>query len=91
MRVDPNREPLGVAVRRVDETRCREPVRRPDHEPPTQGAGLAHALRQIPEVRVGKVAAARAMIQDPAYPSDGVLGKVAALLADHLEDSMKPE
>ena len=50
----------------------------------TQTEALERAQAQTPVVRPEKVAQARALIQDPGYPSADVLGQVASLLANHL-------
>ena len=41
-------------------------------------------LRNIPEVRASAVARARALVQDPSYPSPEILRRVASLLAGKL-------
>jgi hypothetical protein len=45
---------------------------------------LEQTLRQTPTVRPEKVAQAKALAADPAYPSDQVLSKVSGLLAKHI-------
>ena len=61
----------------------------------TSRAGTAHrfhsyddanlrALHEIPEVRADAVARARALVQDPSYPSPEILRRVAFLLAGKL-------
>ena len=91
MRVNLNHRPLGVRVDGAVEVRRRDPVRQPDREAVAQATELARALNQIPAVRAGKVAAARALVQDPAYPSEAVLSTVAAVLADHFKGPGNPE
>jgi hypothetical protein len=39
-----------------------------------------HALRELPSVRPGKVARARALVNDPSYPSPEILRRIALLL-----------
>lgn len=51
----------------------------------TSSNNLKHALEQTPTVRADKVAAAKALLADGSYPSDALLGKVADLLAEHLQ------
>ena len=45
---------------------------------------LKAALDKTPAVRPEKVAAARALVSDPKFPSDGALKDVASLIADKL-------
>ena len=43
---------------------------------------LDAALKATPEVRAEQVARAKALIQDPGYPSTKVVGEVAKLLTE---------
>jgi anti-sigma28 factor (negative regulator of flagellin synthesis) len=53
----------------------------------TSSNKLNQELQQPPTVRDDKVAAAKALLADGSYPSDAVLGKVANLLATHLQET----
>jgi hypothetical protein len=48
---------------------------------------LQRALESVPVIRPEKVAAAKALVEDPSYPGEDTLGRVAGLLAEH----MKPQ
>jgi hypothetical protein len=50
----------------------------------TASARLRLSLETTPEVRPEKVARARALMAEPEYPSENVLGQLATLLAQHL-------
>jgi hypothetical protein len=45
---------------------------------------LDAALQATPEVRAEQVARAKALIQDPTYPSDKVVDQVAEVLAKRI-------
>jgi hypothetical protein len=47
----------------------------------TGSARLLSSLKALPDMRAEKVAQAKALVQDPSYPSDEALGKVADTLA----------
>ena len=47
----------------------------------TKTDALDAALKATPAVRAEQVARAKALIQDPAYPSDKVVAQVAGILA----------
>jgi anti-sigma28 factor (negative regulator of flagellin synthesis) len=53
----------------------------------TSSNKLNQELEQPPTVRAEKVAAAKALLADGSYPSDAMLGKVANLLAAHLQEA----
>jgi len=46
--------------------------------------GLERALKEAPTVRADKVARAKALLDDPSYPSAAHLDKLASLLAREL-------
>jgi len=50
-----------------------------------QTANLKAALDKIPEVRPGKVEAARAAIADGKFPPDEILKAVASLIAEKMQ------
>ena len=41
---------------------------------------LKSALAQVPDVRADKVAQAKSLLEDPSYPNNAVLGRVAHAL-----------
>jgi hypothetical protein len=53
----------------------------------TASTQMTKSLEKLPLVRADKVAKAKELIQDPAYPNDVTLRKVANVLTDHI----KPE
>ena len=89
MRVDANSEHLGAPATRPARAKAREI--RPNEAERTAGSSekLVDALKQIPTVRAEKVAQARTLLNDPSYPSDAVLRKVASVLTDHIRTADK--
>jgi hypothetical protein len=82
MRVDPNSgvpRPAGMAPVEAKAKAAAQP----DKADLTRLAELNRALENVPEVRAEKVALARALIQDPSYPDEAALGKVADVIAGH--------
>ena len=67
-----------------------QPVARPDAAPVstdttsfTSTASLEAQLRDVPAVRVDKVALAKSLITNPNYPPQELLDRIAVLLAVH--------
>ena len=48
---------------------------------------LEQALQNVPEVRPEKVAQARQLVADAKYPSDQVMGGIAQLLSQHIQNN----
>ncbi|HZL42711.1 MAG TPA: hypothetical protein VFD66_05475 [Verrucomicrobiae bacterium] len=85
MRIDANSDvPDPISART---TRARHQAAEMRNEIESKIPELQRALENVPVVRPEKVAAAKALVQDPSYPGEETLGKVAGLLAQH----MKPE
>lgn len=89
MRVDPSNhvpDPSNVAS-----AKPKMPVATPEQEQNTTdfaaSTQLTKAMEKIPLVRSDKVALAKQLVQNPNYPDDATLRKVADVVADHL----KPE
>ena len=89
MRVDPSNhvpDPSNVAS-----AKPKTPVATPEQEQNTTdfaaSTQLTKAMEKIPLVRSDKVAVAKQLVQNPNYPDDATLRKVADVVADHL----KPE
>ncbi len=85
MRVDPNSsvpDPLNVAP-----AKAKAPASAPELEANDFAASekLTQALKNLPDVRADKVAAAKALVQDPAYPNDATLRQVASVLTEHIK------
>ena len=86
MRVNPNPDPSEIAALQATTVKRQAPATPATDNVSLAGSQkLAEALKQTPEVRPEKVAEAKRLLQDPSYPSDAVLGKVAGLLAQHLQ------
>ena len=83
MRVDPNREVSGRPE--IVSTKRPEASGNASEAADLAGAAkLSQSLREIPEVRSEKVAQAKALVNEPGYPGDKTLERVAGVLADHL-------
>ncbi|MGO9202481.1 MAG: hypothetical protein ACLQM8_18310 [Limisphaerales bacterium] len=59
-----------------------EPRLEPDKADLNGSEALDRALQETPEVRPEKVAQAKALIEDAAYPSADVVAKIASLMAE---------
>jgi hypothetical protein len=83
MQVNPNDNVPGpIGVPRV---KSNAPTETPRDKAVLAGsAELARSLKNVPAVRACKVAQAKALIQDPSYPNEAALRRVAGVLADHL-------
>lgn len=87
MRVDPSNhvpEPAKPAPAKSKASATAPEQNTTDFAASTQ---LTKAMEKIPLVRSDKVAAAKQLVQNPNYPDDTTLRKVADVVADHL----KPE
>lgn len=62
----------------------KQPRLEPDNASLNQSQALDLALQQTEAARPEKVAEARALLNDDAYPSSAVIEQVASLLADQL-------
>jgi hypothetical protein len=83
MQVNPNNNVPGpIGVPRVKSNALTATPQ--DKTVPAGSADLARALRNVPAVRAVKVAQAKALVQDPSYPNEAALRRVADVLADHL-------
>lgn len=89
MRVDPSNhvpDPSNVAP-----AKPKTPAVTPEQEQNTTdfaaSTQLTKAMEKIPLVRSDKVALAKQLVQNPNYPDDATLRKVADVVTDHL----KPE
>jgi hypothetical protein len=87
MRIESNSKSFGI-----NGLSSRGQVRgtRPDANPPGSAAPerpnqVNQVSTQTATVRPEKIARAKALLADSAYPSEASLGKVADLLASHLE------
>lgn len=83
MRVEPNSE-----LSRVGRIQTPTPPQKLPTEPAmvdlAKADALDAALQATPEVRAEQVARAKALIQDPTYPSDKVVDQVAEVLAKRI-------
>ena len=84
MRVDPNRE-LSRAGEIAPTKKVVSRGNSADAADLAGAARLSKQLSQIPDVRSEKVARAKALLNEPGYPGDKTLDRVAGLLADHLD------
>lgn len=84
MRIESNSVPFAPTTV-SSRTPARESRVEQDNSSMTSSNNLKHALEQTPTVRADKVAAAKALLADGSYPSEAMLGKVADLLAEHLQ------
>jgi hypothetical protein len=83
MRIDKNSE-----IVRAAKLQAAKPARPTPAEPIkvdlAKSDALNAALKATPEVRAEQVARAKALIQDPGYPSDKVVKQVAEVLAKRI-------
>jgi hypothetical protein len=87
MYVNPEREATriaGVPPKARTAAAAPAPQLQPDTVSLAGTEGLDRAWQQTPAVRPEKVAQAKALLTEEAYPSEAVLDKVAALIAEHL-------
>lgn len=85
MRVDPNShvpDPLNVSAAKAKEAPVSAP--KEDNTRFTASARLTEVLENLPDTRADKIAAAKALVQNPSYPDESTLRKVANVLTDHL-------
>ncbi len=89
MRVSPDGEPAATPGA-PPPARAQAATARPELQADKvslQGAeAIERAWQQTPAVRPDKVAKAKALLQAHSYPSEAVVDKVAALLAEHMAD-----
>ena len=89
MRVDPNHhvpDPSKVAPAKP-KTAAAAPNAEQNTTDFAASTQLTKAMEKIPLVRSDKVAMAKQLVQNPNYPDDATLRKVADVVTDHL----KPE
>jgi hypothetical protein len=89
MRVDPNHhvpDPSQVAPTKP-KTAAAAPNAEQNATDFAASTQLTKAMEKIPLVRSDKVAMAKQLVQNPNYPDDATLRKVADVVTDHL----KPE
>jgi hypothetical protein len=80
MRIEPNSELSRVAKLQAP-TAPRKTPTEPNQVDLAKTDALNAALKATPEVRAEQVARAKALIQDPGYPSNKVVDQVAEVLA----------
>ena len=85
MRVNPNNAPSAPTPGRAAQAKTTGPTLGNDKLTLNRSEKLVQTLKQLPASRTEKVARARNLVQDSAYPSDAVLRQVAGVLADHLK------
>ena len=86
MRIEANRELSSAASVRASTASRKTP---PESKQVDLGKAdaLDAAFEATPEVRAEQVAKAKALIQDPGYPSARVVDQMAEILAKHLRSS----
>ena len=84
MRVNSNSDASAVSAT-PGRTTAPEPRLGQDKLAFTTTESLNRSLEQTPEVRAGKVAEAKALIQDGSYPPAVIIRKISALLAIKLD------
>lgn len=85
MRVNANSDIPGHTAIQAARTKAQKPAPEKDQLALDGTQHLKKTLAQVPEVRAEKVAQARQRINDPSYPSDAVLGKIANVLGDKIQ------
>jgi hypothetical protein len=83
MRVDTNNE-LARAARSQASTPPRKTSSEPNQPDLARTDALEAALKATPVARAEQVARAKALIQDPGYPSAKVVDRVAGVLASRI-------
>ena len=87
MRVDPSNQRRQVnKTAQIAETQTRPASVKRDNMSLAGTEALDKAMQSTPAVRPEKVARAKALLADPAYPSAAVLNRVTDLLTQHLQD-----
>ena len=86
MRIDANSE-LSRAARIQAPTPPRKVPSEPNKLDLTKTDSLDAALKAAPDVRAEQVARAKALIQDPGYPSTKVVSQVAGVLARRIHSN----
>jgi hypothetical protein len=74
----------GIPARPQGQAPAQAPQVEPDKAAFQSSEALDRAWQGTPEVRSEKVAQAKALIQDSSYPSDEVVSRIAALIAERL-------
>jgi hypothetical protein len=84
MRINPNNklpDPLNIPP-----TKPKTPTKTSQNAGDfTTSTQLTKSLEKLPLTRADKVAKARELIQDPSYPNDVTLRKVANILTKHIK------
>ena len=88
MRIQPNREASGTAPLASQRTKSPQaPTIGQDKLALNNSHQLESALRRSPDLRADKIAQAKSLVQDPAYPSADVIREVSKRLADSLHEA----
>ena len=85
MRIDTNSE-ISRAARIQAPTPSRKTPTEPNKVDLAKTDALDAALKATPDVRADQVARAKALIQDPGYPSAKAVAQVAEILASRIRN-----
>lgn len=87
MRINPNFDRTMVTGTQASQAAAPKSPVVADAGLPSGPQKLLQAVKELPLVRADRVARARELVNDPAYPSDAVLGKVSDVLAANIKAS----